>query len=54
MGFVVLRLIHRALDECKRAKDRKAKKNCFPVNAWFDEEYNKARRTLKETNNKQI
>ena len=46
-------LIQRALSECKRAKNKKSKTKCFPVNAWFDEECKKSRRTLKESNKKE-
>jgi accessory colonization factor AcfC len=42
-------LIQSALAECKRAKNKKSETNCFPVNAWFDEECKKARRLWKES-----
>jgi hypothetical protein len=42
-------LIQSALAECKRAKIKKSETNCFPVNAWFDEECKKARRRWKES-----
>ena len=41
-------IIQSALEKCKRAKNRKLESNCFPVNAWFDEECKMARRTLKK------
>ena len=40
----------RALTKCKRTKNRKRETNCFPVNAWFDEECKKARRRWRESN----
>ena len=43
-------LIQCALAKCKRAKIKKSETNCFPVNAWFDEECKKARRMRKESN----
>ena len=46
--------MQRALSECKRAKNKQYETNCFPVNAWFDEECKKAKRTLKESNHKEI
>jgi hypothetical protein len=46
-------LIQSALTECKRAKNRKSETNCFPVNAWFDEEYKTTRKTLKESSHKE-
>ena len=39
-----------SVTKCKRAKNRKRETNCFPVNAWFDEECKKARRRWKESN----
>jgi hypothetical protein len=47
-------LIQSALAECKRAKIKKSETNCFPVNAWFDEECKKARRRWKESNKDNI
>ena len=47
-------LIQSALAECKRAKIKKSKTNCFPVNAWFDEECKKARRRWKESDKDNI
>ena len=41
-------IIQRALEKCKRAKNRKSESNCFPVNDLFDEECKMARRTLKK------
>ena len=45
----VTHLIQSALAECKRAKIKKSETNCFPINAWFDEECKKARRMWKES-----
>ena len=42
-------IIRSALEKCKRVKNRKSESNCFPVNAWFDEECKMSRRTLKKT-----
>ena len=47
-------LIQSALTECKRAKNRKFETNCFPVNAWFDEECKTTKKTLKESSEKEI
>jgi hypothetical protein len=47
-------LIQSTLAECKRTKIKKSEKNCFPVNAWFDEECKKARRRWKESNKDNI
>ena len=43
-------LIQRALTKCKRAKNRKHETDCFPFNAWFDEECKNARRRWRESN----
>ena len=40
-------LIQIVLVECKREKIKKFETNFFSVNAWFDEECKKARRTWK-------
>jgi hypothetical protein len=47
-------LIQSAFVECKRAKIKKSETNCFPVNAWFDEECKKARRKWKESDENNI
>jgi hypothetical protein len=47
-------LIQSALAECKREKIKKSETNCFPVNAWFDEECKKARRRWKESDKDNI
>ena len=47
-------LIECALAKCKRTKIKKSETNCFPVNAWFDEECKKARRMWKESNKDNI
>jgi hypothetical protein len=47
-------LIQSTLTGCKRAKNRKSETNCFPVNVWIDEECKTARKTLKESSEKEI
>lgn len=41
-------LIHKALDECKRSNPRRDAKNTFVVNLWFDEECKMAKRKLRQ------
>ena len=47
-------LIQCTLAECKRAKIKKSKTNCFSVNAWFDKECEKERKMWKEPNKDNI
>jgi len=42
------------LQSAKEKKIKKSETNCFPVNAWFDEECKKARRMWKESNKDNI
>jgi hypothetical protein len=48
------KLIQSALTKCKIAKYWKSETNCFPVNVWFDEECKTAKKTLKESSEKEI
>jgi hypothetical protein len=53
-NYGLTHLIQSALAKCKRAKIKKSETNCFPVNAWFDEECKKARRRWKDSDKDNI
>lgn len=45
---MLISIIHKALNACKRSGSRKRATNTFPANPWYDEECKAAKRSIKE------
>lgn len=45
---MLIPFVHKALDECKRARPKREITTTFPTNPWFDEECKIIKRKLHE------